>query len=526
MLVELAVTDLGVIAELQLVLGSGMTAVTGETGAGKTLVVEALSLLVGGRADGTVVRAGADEAVVEGRFDHEGTEVVVRRVVPSHGRSRAYVDGRLATVAELAEWGRRLVDLHGQHAHQSLLSTAVQRSALDRFGEVDLAPLSAARAELRAVEDELAELGGDDRSRARQLDLLRFQLDELDGAAIDGPDEDERLEAEEDALADALAHREAGGVAAESLTGDGGAVDALATALAAVEGRTPFAAEEARLRSTLAELTDVAATVRQGGEAIEEDPERLAAIGARRKLLHDLRRKYGETLAEVLTYRDEVAAELAALESRDAVAAELDARRVRARQAVAAAEEAVGAARRAAAPRLATAVEANLADLALAKARLEVDVGPGAGDEVTFRLAANPGSPPLPLAKVASGGELARTMLALRLVLSQAPDTLVFDEVDAGIGGSAALAVGAALAELGRGHQVLVVTHLPQVAAAADHQVVVAKSVRRGATYTSVAPVADDDRVVELARMLSGTPDSDAARRHAQELLDAPGARG
>lgn len=520
MLSELVVADLGVIAELSLVLAPGMTAVTGETGAGKTMVVDAMDLLVGGRADGAVVRHGASEATVEGRFHLGDDEVVVRRVVPREGRSRAYVNGRLATVTELAGWGRRLVDLHGQHAHQSLLSASVQRAALDRFAGVDLGPLVQARKELAAVEEQLAALGGDERARARELDLLRFQLDEIDQAAIDGADEDERLDRAEDELGDALAHREAGASAGESLSGEGGAVDAVAIAVAALDGRAPFASAATRLRSVAAELADVAADVRSVGEGIEDDPARLADVRVRRQLLSELRRKYGDTLADVLAYREDVARQVAAIEARDATAAQLDAARAAAVEALAAAERTVGKARRRAAPRLAEAVQGHLATLALEKARLGVEVGDDPGDDVVIRLAANPGAELAPLAKVASGGELARTMLALRLVLTEAPDTLVFDEVDAGVGGSAALAVGAALAALGRDHQVLVVTHLPQVAAFADEQVVVAKEVRGRQTFTSVAPVTGEDRITELARMLSGTPDSDAARQHAHELLE------
>ncbi|MEZ5144999.1 MAG: DNA repair protein RecN [Acidimicrobiales bacterium] len=519
MLEELVVRDLGVIHELSLVLGEGMTAVTGETGAGKTLVVEAIELLVGGRADGTVVRAGADEARVEGRFSLGDEEIVLARVVPRSGRSRAYLDGSLATVGALADAGRRLVDLHGQHDHQSLLAMSVQRDAVDRFGRVDLAPLHGARAALGDVEARLTALGGDERERAREVDLLRFQVDELTAADLVDPDEDAVLEREEDLLGDAAAHRDAAAAAAASLSTDGGAADALAAALGVLAGRAPFAELELRLAAAAAEVGDVAAEVRAIGEAIDDDPARLDEVRARRRLLHELRRKYGDTLRDVMAYRDEATARLAELASRDELARALEEERERALAAVRAAEAAVGAARRAAAPKLAKATQRNLADLAMEKARLTVAIGDDPGDEVTMCLAANPGAPPLPLAKVASGGELARTMLALRLVLSEAPPTLVFDEVDAGIGGTAAVAVGRALAQLGGHHQVLVVTHLPQVAAFADHQVVVTKGTTRGRTSTRVATVAGEDREVEIARMLSGSPGSGTAREHARELL-------
>jgi DNA repair protein RecN (Recombination protein N) len=530
MLTELRVRDLGVIEDLHLVLGPGLTAVTGETGAGKTLVVDAIELLVGGRADPVMVRPGAPEALVEGRVvldgatssEDAGDELVLARAVPREGRSRAYLDGRLATATALAEAGRSLVDLHGQHAHQSLLSAAVQRAALDRFAGIDLGPLRAARAAVGDIEGSLRAVGGDERARAREIDLLRFQVEELDRAAVEDADEDEALSAEEDRLADAAAHREAAALAAASLTGDGAAGDAIGAAIAAVAGRGPFAETESRLRALAAEVADLAVEVRTAGEAIAEDPERLDAVRARRHLLHELRRKYGETLAEVLEFHREAEARLAELEQHDRRAAELDRARVEAlaREAAIAAE--VASRRRAAAPRLAEAVQAHLGDLAMAKARVEVTVdGPDPADDVTLQLAANPGAPALPLAKVASGGELARTMLALRLVLTAGPPTLIFDEVDAGIGGEAAAAVGRALAALGADRQVLVVTHLPQVAAFADSHVRVAKHVEGDRTRSTAEVLDDADRVVELSRMLSGQPDSRTAREHASELLAA-----
>jgi DNA repair protein RecN (Recombination protein N) len=551
-ILELAVRDLGVIAELRLLLGPGMTALTGETGAGKTLVVDAIELLVGGRADPVLVRAGADEAWVEGRFlrprgarhdgrDHgrdardegqdEGQdEIVLARAIPRSGRSRAYIDGRLATAGELAAVGVELVDLHGQHAHQSLLHMAAQREALDRFGRVDLGPLQAARQEIGAVLDELGRMGGDERARARELDLLRYQVADIDAAAIAGPDEDAELGRLEDVLADAAAHREAASGAVMLLSGDGNggapeaaasAVDAVGSALALLAGRGPFGDAETRLRTLAAELSDVAGELRAAGEAIDEDPERLAQVRERRQLLHDLRRKYGETLADVLAEGDRLRARLGELEEHDRRAGELDARLAAARAAEAEAAAKVAAARRDAAPLLAAEVRAHLAELALPKAEVAVVVsGDDPADGVELRLAANPGMPPLPLAKVASGGELARTMLALRLVLTAAPPTLVFDEVDAGIGGAAAVAVGRSLARLAeQPHQVLVVTHLPQVAAYADAQVRVAKQSDKSTTVAQASVLDHAARVVELSRMLSGQPDSDAARVHAAELL-------
>jgi DNA repair protein RecN (Recombination protein N) len=560
MLSELRVRHLGVIDDQSLVLGPGLTALTGETGAGKTLIVDAIELLLGGRADPVLVRLGAPEAVVEGRFvdvggrradggagdggaagdtaagesaaDDGGTgadEVILGRVVPAGGRSRAYLDGRMVSSAVLAGAGTDLVDLHGQHAHQSLLSPTMQRAALDAAAGIDTGPLEAARAALRAVTDAQAEIGGDERARAREAELLRFQLDELDAAGLDDPDEDRSLRDEEDRLGDASAHRAALEALHDAVSGDGGAGDRLGVAVGLLAGRAPLADLHERLHGLVAELADVATDARARVESFDDDPARLAEISARRHALGDLRRKYGETLGEVIDYRDDARRRLAELDGHDAHAAALAVRQARAEADVAAQLARVGDARRAAAGPFAGRVERRLRELALPSARFEVEVSddPG-GSTVTWLLGANPGEPALPLTKVASGGELARTMLAVRLVLSgagaaveegRAARTLVFDEVDAGIGGEAAIAVGRALAALGRHHQVLVVTHLPQVAAFADHQIAVTKVVEGRRTQARVEAVDGEARVVELSRMLSGRPDSDTARRHAAELL-------
>lgn len=531
-LAELAVTDLGIIEHASLLFGNGMTALTGETGAGKTLLVGAIDLLLGGRADPAMVRRGASEAVIEGRFELEDEELVLRRVVPATGRSRAYVNGRMATAGELGKRSAALVDLHGQHEHQSLLSGSSQRDALDRYAGVDLGPLQEAVERCRELRGRLDAMGGDQGARDREIDLLRFQLDELEAADLTDPGEDDALDQEEDALANAVAHREAAHIAHLALSGDGGGSDQVAAAVAALDDRPPYADSVKRLRDLLAELEDISATVRDAGEEIADDPARLAVIRERRQLLVDLRRKYGTagqtgdggsgagTLADVIAYENQVRGRLADLERHDEVAVRLESELRSAETEMEIAAAAVGASRRSAAPGLAAAVEARLHDLAMAKARIEITVGDEEpGDEVTFLLAANTGSSPAPLRKVASGGELARTMLALRLVLSDAPPVLLFDEVDAGIGGEAALAVGRALAQLGADHQVLVVTHLPQVAAFADAQVHVHKALagaRDVATATTLDP---ESRVVELSRMLSGTPDSERVRVAAEELL-------
>ncbi len=534
MLSELRVEGLGIVDELSVVLGPGMTVITGETGAGKTLLVEAVELLVGGRADGGLVRAGQDEARVEGRFVDPATdeEVVVARVVPASGRSRAYVNGRLATATELAEIGARFVDLHGQHEHQSLLAPAAQRRALDALaGEAATEALRAyreARAERRRAEDALAALGGDARTRAHELDLLRFQLHEIESAALVDVDEEAALETEEELLADAVAHQEA--LAAALGAVNGGVLDALGEAYARLAGRRPFAALAERLHALQGEAADVASELRVAHDDVVVDPDRLAAVGERRRLLRELTRKYGDTLADVMAFARDAAARIDELSGYEARAADLEAARTAADEAVVAAAERLSALRREAAPRLAAAVTGRLHELAMPAATLAVEVTPAppgddGADEVVFLLAANAGEPARPLARAASGGELARAMLAVRVVLAGARAagdgmTLVFDEVDAGIGGQAGVAVGRALGTLADAQQVLCVTHLAQVAAFAETQVVVSKSTARGRTVASAAPVEGDARVAELSRMLAGSDVSRHARGHAEELMD------
>ena len=527
MLVELAIENLGVIERVNLSLGRGFTALTGETGAGKTMLVEAINLIVGARADASVVRSGAEEARVEARFvrtvDGEEVETILARVVAKEGRSRAYIDGRMATVSQLSEMGEELVDIHGQHAHQRLLGAAAQREALDRFAGVDLSALKAAREAVTHIDASLAALGGDEKTRAREIDLLQFQVGEIIGAAISSPDEETDLGREEDLLADATRYRETLWAVADFLGGESGAGDAVgraARAVAPFEGLSSF---RDRLASLSAEVDDVLADVRAAAERSEEQPERLEAVRQRRQMLRDLMRKYGDSLADVMAFGDEASTRLQELTSYTERVDALNADRVKALAALRAEQLKVGSLRRARAGALGAAVQKHLRTLALPHAEVLVSVGDEksdpAGDAVTFLLAANPGSEPLPLTKVASGGELARTMLAIRLVLTDEPATMVFDEVDAGIGGAAAVAVASALRELGREHQVFAVTHLPQVAASAHHHVMVSKAVVKGKTFGSAVALDENERVAEVARMLSGGVADGSALTHARDLI-------
>ena len=531
MLTELRVKDLGVIHELTLQLGTGLTAVTGETGAGKTLVVEAIGLLLGARADNRSVRTGATEARVDGRFEVGDDEIVLGRALPAEGRSRSYVDGAPATAASLSEVAAGLVEMHGQHDHQALLTTSTQREALDVFGSISTARVDTARSGIRAIDAELEAIGGDIHARAREIELLRHQTREIEDAAIVDLDEEAQLEAEEEALSDASAYREAAWAAHEALTSDAGAADRLGAAIAALAGRAPLAELERRARGLAAELDDLAAELSRTAEALVDDPERLDQVQTRRRLLAELKRKYGERLEAVRNFGVEAEERLAFLEGAAERSAALGDERATAEAELAAALEELATARRAAAGPLAEAVQAALRELALPCAEVRVDVDGEGGADVAFLLSTNPGEPPRPIAKVASGGELSRAMLALRLVLTGVASgaasgvkTFVFDEVDAGIGGAAAIAVGRALAGVALRHQVLVVTHLPQVAAFADHQVAVTKLEKDGRAMTVAQPVEGAERVVELSRMLSGQPASESARDHAAELLESAAA--
>ena len=532
MLVELSIENLGIIESSRLTFDSGFTAFTGETGAGKTMLVEAIGLVVGQRADVSVIRDGAEEARVEARFVTSGpdgdVETILCRVLHREGRSRAYINDRMATVATLAEVGQSLVDIHGQHAHQRLMSASVQRDSLDAFGKVDTSALREAREAVTQIDANLAALGGDEKSRVREIDLLSFQCEEIENAGLSRPDEDQALSREEDELGDVVRHQEALLKVSALLSDDGNTVDLLGQVSRALAPITSMSEIRERVENLLAELNDISHTVRGAAENSEENPERLEEIRLRRQALRDLVRKYGDTIADVMAFGAEARTRLNELLSYSERVQELESSRANALKVLHSRQLEVGRQRRKAAPGLAAAVEKRLRLLALPHATIQVAVGDEgsdpSGEAVSFMLAANPGSAPMPITKVASGGELARVMLALRLVLTTDPATMVFDEVDAGIGGAAAVAVAQALRELGTDHQVFAVTHLAQVAASAHSHIVVSKSVKSGKTYGRATKVLQEDRVGEIARMLSGGIADESALTHAQEILNTLGA--
>jgi DNA repair protein RecN (Recombination protein N) len=567
MLAELRIRDLGVIDDAHLEVSAGLNVLTGETGAGKTMVVDALALLLGGRADPGAVRAGRPAALVEGRLqagddpevkaalaaagvsDEDG-EVVVARQVLVEGRSRAQLQGRMATVAAVADVVRPLVEVHGQHEFQDLLRPGTQRDLLDRYaGEAVLGPRAAFAAgwrRLRAVTRELDDLTTRAREREREIDLLRHQLEEIDAAHV-RVGESAELAAEAERLANAEALQQAAALAHQLLEGDedAGAATALGSAAKAVHG--PGGHDRAlgelaeRAQALAAEVGDLASSLRAYAEAVLVDPARLEEVNQRTALLRDLERKYGDDEAAVLDFAAQAADRLAELEGGSLRSEALEGEAARLRQELAATGATLTAARREAAARLGEALRVELADLAMPSARVEVAVeqdpdqgglevdghrlaaGEDGLDRVDLRLAAHPGAPLRPLGRAASGGELSRVMLALRVVLAgvDRTPTLVFDEVDAGVGGRTAAAVGRRLAELARRHQVLVVTHLPQIAAHADRHFTVDKRSADEVTSTELRLLDDAGRVGELSRMLAGMEGSGLAQAHAEELLAA-----
>jgi DNA repair protein RecN (Recombination protein N) len=573
MLEELRITSLGVIEESVLELGAGLTVITGETGAGKTMVVTALGLLLGSRADAAAVRSGARAARVEGlvrvrddsgvreRVDEVGGEVeqdrvLLARSISAEGRSRAFVGGASVPAARLAALAEPLVAVHGQSDQHRLLTPSAQREALDRFAGPEALALREGYVDLhralRAAERDLDELTATARERVRQADLLRLGLAEIE--EVDpAPGEDADLSVEEARLGYADTLRTAAELARESLSADDGGPDALALTAAArglLEGVREHDPEAAGLADRLAEvsylLSDVAADVSSYASSLDTDPARLAAVSERRAALTRLTRKYGDDIAEVLAWAGEASRQLLDLDGTDDAISSLREERERLRGRLARAGAELSAVRGEAAARLAEVVTAELGALAMPHARLTVSVaqreddspdglavgdrtlriGAHGLDQVEITLAANPGAPPRPLEKSASGGELSRVMLAVEVALAATTPvpTLVFDEVDAGVGGKAAVEVGRRLGLLARHAQVVVVTHLPQVAAFADRHYVVVKSSDGTVTTSGLSRLDDEGRVRELSRMLAGLEDSNTAMAHAQELLDT--ARG
>ncbi|MFJ8795607.1 DNA repair protein RecN [Streptomyces sp. NPDC102462] len=573
---EMRIRSLGVIDDAVVELSPGFTAVTGETGAGKTMVVTSLGLLLGGRADPALVRIGAEKAVVEGRVtvpadasaavraEEAGAELddgalLISRTVSAEGRSRAHLGGRSVPVGVLAELADELVAVHGQTDQQGLLKLSRQRQALDRYaGDAVAGPLAKyaeAYRRLRAVATELEEIVTRARERAQEADMLRYGLDEITGVEP-RPGEDVELAEEAERLGHAEALSSAATAAHAALAGnpeDPEGIDAATLvagahrALEAVRSHDPALASLAdRIGEIGILLGDVAGELAGYADDLDADPLRLAAVEERRAALGALTRKYGEDISAVLAWAEQGAARLTELDGDDERIDELTAERDALRSELGGLAQALTDARTEAAERFAAAVTAELASLAMPHARVSfairqtedpegvevggraVAYGPSGVDEVELLLAPHPGAPPRPIAKGASGGELSRVMLAVEVVFAGTDPvpTYLFDEVDAGVGGKAAVEIGRRLARLARTAQVVVVTHLPQVAAFADRQLLVEKTNDGSVTRSGVKALEGEDRIRELSRMLAGQEDSETARAHAEELLATARADG
>ena len=554
MLRDLSIKNLAIVEDLRLELGEGFTALTGETGAGKSILVDALTLAAGGRASSELLRHEADRLVVSARFEaRDGLlrgledagieaadgEIVVRREMASDGRGRAFVNDEPVAAKTVARIGERLVAIHGQGGERQLLAAETALDLLDAFGGLgpDAAAVAGLARAFRDAEARKEELAASRRDRDRRLDLLRFEVSEIDGASLDGFDE-EALSSERNLLGHADKVRQLGAAAAAALSEEeGSAADRVGEAARAIGDLAridaSFEDADAEIAELKARIGDLAGNVARSAASVEADPERLAEIEDRLARLARLKKKYGGSVDEILAYRDRAAADRDVLENLDDALEELENVCSKTLLAYDRAARALSEKRREAAIRLSAAVRRELAELAMEKAKFGVVLEPEE-ERVSARgreraeivFSGNPGEPERPLAKIASGGELSRVQLAIESVLlsgsaARRGRTLVFDEVDAGIGGRIAEVVAKKLGSLARRDQVLCVTHVPQIAARADRHLRAVKRVSGGRTRAAVEELSGDERVEEIARMLAGATVTPTARAHAKALLAA-----
>ena len=569
MLLELRAENYAVIDRTVAEFGPGLNLLTGETGAGKSILIDALVLLLGGKASSDFVRHGAEKAVLSCVFEAtpraaavleenglsiEGSEsaaegIVLRREVSANGKGRVFINDQPATVGALRQLAPELALVHAQSETMTAFDATQQQLLLDRSAQISTEAVAAAFRRWRAVREDLATLQSAEGDRLRQVDLWSFQAREIESAAITDTEEDSQLKSEKRLLANAERLFTGANAALDLLyEAEVSAESLLGGALKHVEDlarfQDSFGATATDLRTVQATLRDAAATLRDFTESATASPERLAEVEDRLAALDRLKRKYGPALAEVIAFGERAALKLQEFEYRDARAAELQAAVHIAATAYSEAADAVTAQRRAAAERLAKAAERGINELAM-RARFGIELAPNPADfadshwtaagwdAVEYRIATNPGEPMKPLTEIASGGEMSRVMLALKVAVEELaakhskrkgivlPRTLVFDEIDIGIGGRAAEAVGQKLKALSRTQQVLCITHLPQIAAFADNHLLIEKSERAGRTRTGVRTMEDPERIEEIARMLSGASLTEASRLHARQMVEA-----
>ena len=559
MLLELRAENYAVIDRAVASFGPGLNLMTGETGAGKSILIDALEMLLGGKASSDVVRHGEEKAVVACVFemtpgaeavleangiDLEEDHVLLRREIAASGKGRVFINNQAATVGVLRQLAPELALVHSQGETLGSFDQAQQRMLLDRFGEIAVEAVASAYEAWKATTAKLAELEADEQDRLRMADLWRFQAKEIDQAGLTAEDEDTKLEAEKRVLANSERLFTAAMSAHELLYESESAAEAtLGSALKHLEELARFdprfAGPAQQLAAAKVTVEDVDAEVREFAENVNASPGRLEEIEDRLAALDRLKRKYGQTLAEVMAFGAESSRKLAEVENRDALLVELKAKQALDAVAYSSAAAKVTAARKDAAKRLEKLAVAQINDLAMST-RFEVKVVAGeepanwtghGWDTVEYRIATNAGEPLKPLDEIASGGEMSRVMLALKVTVEEGaqgggkkkraplPRTLVFDEIDIGIGGRAAEAVGKKLKTLSRGQQVLCITHLPQIAAFADQHFLIQKSEKRGRTQTEIVRMDDGERTREIARMLSGEKLTETSLKHAEQLL-------
>ena len=553
-LLRLTVENVGLIARAELDFAEGLTVVTGETGSGKTMLLGGLELALGGRTDGDTVRGGAERAratleiapddALRARLAEAGfalatdDDLIVQREVLATGRSQARINGVPASASQLRELAGTLVDVVSQHAAQRLLAPTYALDLVDRFGPDGLALRDGVRQlhdDARAARERVAALRDEDGRKAARAEFARFALSEIDAAAVEDDDEDERLRARRDVLTNAERILASLATARAALEDDAAAVDALGATETALLGLARYGERFAELAGTAAALqsdaNELAARIARERDAVDLDPAELDAVGARLDALDALKKKYGGSLAAVRAQRDAFASEIADVDDRDARVAAAQREADAFQRALSERAAALSAQRAQAAAAIEAAVGAELRALAMPAARLRIAlepldaIGPHGAERAELRFAANPGEPERALARVASGGELSRVLLALVVVLADRRErtALVFDEIDAGIGGATASAVGARLARLARDAQVVCVTHLAQIASYGDAHVALRKRARGDETTIAAVALDGDARRAEIARMLSGD-ERGVALEHAAELITA--ARG
>lgn len=555
MLVALRIKNLALVDDLSIEFGPGFNGITGETGAGKSILIGALNLTLGERADRDWIRSGADSCTVEAVFDVDqlsglqgilselgleecqDSQLILKRVFTSAGSNRQFANGSPCTLSALKQIGELLVDMHGPHDHQSLLKTEAQLRILDNFGNLgkERDAFAGVLGEIRRIEAKKGELVMDEKEFLRQLDLLQHQSQEIEAARL-VPDEEEKIESDyrlannsqkliqqlqraQDALSE-------GEVNALSLLTQ---AERALTELAKIDPDT--ATLEETNRNLMVQIQELNSSLGRYLSRVDIDPDRLAFLSERMTLIQGLKRKYGKTLEEVITYGKESSARLKQLQGREAELQKLEQQLAEKKKLLAKAGQALSSARKKSIPKLVSTVSKHLSDLGFAQSIFEAELKPSEPnpygmDSIEFRFAPNPGEPTKPLREVASSGEMSRVMLALKTALADQDEVpvLVFDEIDANVGGEIGNNVGQKMAQIGKRHQVLCITHLPQVAVCATTHHSVQKIVEKGRTFTRIELLDEDERVKEIARMLGGK--SETAIKHAKEMLSKAASSG